>query len=107
MLVKNKTSKFNQSSDIFNLKSNEEKKEIPHKIRNRINRITYDFKNWDSENNNILNQTMKTPFISNNFKSNIFSNEPIITKPIKIRHNNKTNFSFGNYDNSEFNVHKI
>ena len=106
MLVKNKTSKFNQSSDIFNLKSNEEKKEIPHKIRNRINRITYDFKNWDSENNNILNQTMKTPFISNNFKSNIFSNEPIITKPIKIRHNNKTNFSFGNYDNSEFNVHK-
>ena len=104
--MNNINSKFNKSSDIFNINPIEEKPQIQQlKERNVNNKITYDFKDWTSNNNNnIQNQNSKTPIYSNSFKSSIFSNEP--QKPIKQRNNNKSSLTFGNYDNSEFNVHK-
>ena len=103
--MNNTNSKFNKSSDIFNINPVEEKPQIQQKERNVNNKITYDFKDWTSNNNNnITNQNSKTPIYSNSFKSSIFSNEP--QKPIKQRNNNRSSFTFGNYDNSEFNVHK-
>ena len=103
--MNNTNSKFNKSSDIFNINPVEEKPQIQQKERNVNNKITYDFKDWTSNNNNnITNQNSKKPIYSNSFKSSIFSNEP--QKPIKQRNNNRSSFTFGNYDNSEFNVHK-
>jgi len=102
--MNNTNSKFNKSSDIFNINPIEEKPQIQQKERNVNNKITYDFKDWTSNKNNNSNQNSKTPIYSNSFKSSIFSNEP--QKPIKQRNNNRSSFTFGNYDNSEFNVHK-
>ena len=94
---------YNKSSDIFNLNSIEAKPAI--RIRNNNNRTTYDFKNWGDENNNNLNQSLK-PYYSKNFQSSVFSEEPIKIQTSRNRNINRSNLTFGNYDNSEFNVHK-
>ena len=94
---------YNKSSDIFNLNSIEAKPAI--RIRNNNNRTTYDFKNWGDENNNNLNQSLK-PYYSKNFQSSVFSEEPIKIQISRNRNINRSNLTFGNYDNSEFNVHK-
>ena len=72
--MNNTNSKFNKSSDIFNINPVEEKPQIQQKERNVNNKITYDFKDWTSNNNNnITNQNSKKPIYSNSFKSSIFS----------------------------------
>ena len=44
--MNNINSKFNKSSDIFNINPIEEKPQIQQKERNVNNKITYDFKEW-------------------------------------------------------------